>query len=130
MEMLDGIEAINQDPGPVALEIAIDARILEQARNGVPVIGRDCVAQDMPGHGAIHGTGIHVSETDLFRERARDAALAGRGRAIDRNDTVSGRDIHSENICRCFRRIAGNPSTFATQAVCLHAFILRLFWRM
>ena len=69
-------------------------------------------------------------ETDLFRELARDAAFAGRGRAIDRNNTVSGREIHSEDICRCCRKIAGNPSTFATQAVCLHAFILRLSWRV
>ena len=84
----------------------------------------------MPGHGAIHGAGIYVIETDLFRELARDAALAGRGRAIDRNDTVNGRDIHNENMCRCFRKSAGNPSTFATQAVCLRAFILRLSWRV
>ena len=82
----------------------------------------------MPGRGAIHGAGIYVSKTDLFRELARDATLAGRGRAIDRNDTVSGRGIHYENMCRCFRNIAGNRSAFATQAVRLPAFILRVSW--
>ena len=128
--MCDGIDAVNRDPGRAAIEIAIDARSLEQARNGVTVTRRDCVLQYMPGHGAIHGAGIYVIETDPFREPTRDAALAGRGRAIDRNDTVNSRDIHSENMRHCFRQIAGNSSNFAAQAMCLHAFILRLSWRV
>jgi hypothetical protein len=129
-EMLGGIDTINQNPGTVVSKIAIDARSLEQARNGVSVARGNCVLQYMPGHGTVHRAGIYVIETDLFRELARDAAFAGRGRAIDRNDAVNGRDIHGENMCRCLRKIAGNPSAFATQAVCLHAFILRLSWRV
>ena len=128
--MFGRIETIDQYAGTVAIEIAVDARSLKQERNGVTVTRRNCVLQYMPGHGAIHRAGIHVNETDLLRELARDAAFAGRGRAIDRNDTVRGRDIHSRNMCRSCRRIAGNPSTFATQAVRLHTFILRRFWRV
>ena len=126
--MFGGIDAINQDPGSVIVEIAIDASSLEQSRDGGTVSRRDCVLQGMPGRGAIHGAGIYVVETDLFRERARDAALAGRGRAIDRDDAVNGRDIHSENMSRCFRKIAADPPR-ATQAICLPSFILRSPWR-
>ena len=127
-EMWGGIEAVNRDPGRVAVEIAIEARSLEQARNGVTITRRDSVLQYMPGYSAIHGAGIHIIETDLFREHPRDAALAGRSRAIDRNDLMNGRDTHIENRCGWFHKIAGNLSTFATQAVGLPAFILRLFW--
>ena len=126
--MWGGIDTVNQDPGRIAVEIAIEARSPEQVRNGVTVTRRDSVLQYMPGHSAIHGAGIHVIETDQFREHSRDAAFARRSRAVDRNNTVNGRDTHIENMCRRFREIAGNLSTLVMQAVGLPAFILRLSW--
>ena len=126
-EMWGGIDTVNQDPGRIAVEIAIEARSPEQVRNGVTVTRRDCVLQYMPGHSAIHGAGIDVIETDLFREHPRHAAFAGRRRAVDRNNTVNGRHAHNEKMDRWSCDISGNLSGFATQAVSLHAFILRPF---
>lgn len=130
MKIIGGIHAIDSNSATVVTGVAIDPRRLEEAGNGLPITRRDGVLQGMPGGGAVHGAGIYVIEPDLLRELARDAALAGRGGAIDGNDSVSGRGVHSKSACRCFRKITGSLSAVATPAACSHALILRLPWRV
>jgi hypothetical protein len=121
MEMFGRIDAINQNPKTAVSEVAVDARRLEQAGDSVTVSRRDCVLQCVPGRGAIHRAGVYVSETDLLRELTRDTAFAGRGRSVDRNDTVSDWAVHSKNARR---------GLIATQAARLHPFIRRHPWRV
>jgi hypothetical protein len=112
LEMFGGIDPIDENPGTVVPAFAIDPRSLEEARHGVSVTGIDRVPQDMPGYGAIHCAGVYVIETKLPRELACNAALAGRGRTVNRNNSVGRPKTHGVNM-----RV--------TQAVCLPGFILR-----
>ena len=61
--MFGGSNPVNQESGPVIVEIAIDARSFDQARNSITVSRRDPVLQEMPGYGAIHRARIYVVKT-------------------------------------------------------------------
>src|SRR5438874_11761498 len=71
------------------VERAINPGVFQQAHNGGGVSGRDLVLEDVPGHGAIHGPGIHISETDLPRESAGHAAFPGCGRSVNGDNPMS-----------------------------------------
>ena len=88
-EMRARIGSIDEDVGTVAVERAIDSRIFHQANYRGRVSGRHPMIEDVPGHGAIHGAGVHVIEPDLFRERPRHTAFSRGRRPVDCDNPMS-----------------------------------------
>ena len=50
------------------------------------VVELDPVVQGQPRERAVHGTGVQVAELEPRCERARDGALTGPGRPVDRDN--------------------------------------------
>ena len=107
--------------------IGVDAENLIETKTGqklsTTLSAMDHVKMPMPSDGAIHCARIYVVKTDLSCELKGNAAFTGRSRAINRNDTMNGRDIHREKSW-CGGKL-GAPFTFFMQALSLRTLIPR-----
>ena len=84
------IRALDQDARSVLDQIAIEARVLDQAGHRRWIAGIDPALNHVPGDSAIHRARVYVNKTKPLRELLRDAALTRSSRAIDRDDAMVG----------------------------------------
>ena len=79
--------AVHLDPPLLGERHGMRERELGERR---PVVERDAVSTREPGQRAVHRTRVEVAKTEAQRERRRDGALPGPGRAVDGDDHAAG----------------------------------------
>src|SRR5437016_1114772 len=87
-QVIRWIDVLDEDARLVILKVASNPRGLDSLSDAHGVTRIYSLSKDVPGNRAINRARIHIGKPESPRKLARDTALPGSGRAINRNDAI------------------------------------------